>query len=632
MALEYDGTVRIDSRLDPKGFNSGLKSINASVAKLAGIVGVTFAVGSLIKFGQESVRLGTILKDQVRRFKLIFGDLAATTAAKLDQIALTTYFDPEDLQEWATTFYSTFAGMGIAADQAADLSSRLTEMSLDLATFFAKDPTETVGALKNAMLGRMRGLLEYNIKLDEIMVKEKARNLGLWEGVGALSAQARAEATLALLTEKLAYVQGYAAMSTRTWAGQARLLSIMWEDVKEQVGIGLQAALMGLFPIFQVLLDILTRAATAFAQLMQILFGITIQTSAAGAGLSGAADGAEDLADNTAAAGKAAKGALASFDKLNVLQKDEGGKGIGGLGGIGGMNIPKVEWKQSEGLLTPFFNSLKEVWQAFADWLNGDDTGVKRLWNIFKNTLKAVWDNTIVPFFSDLWLKISGWAASTVITIQTKLGEIWGNITSWAANTVSSIQLKFGTFLSWLQTSILDPFKEKWNAALSSVTTAWETTITGMKTFGKTTFNAIIVFVNALTAAIATGVNTIIDALNKIKISIPAWVPVYGGNTWSLNISKVSPPKIPLLATGAVIPPNSQFAAILGDQRSGKNIEAPESLIRQIVREESQGRTGGEIVIRFEGSLAALVRELKPVIDQENSRIGGSLVSGGASL
>ena len=44
--------------------------------------------------------------------------------------------------------------------------------------------------------------------------------------------------------------------------------------------------------------------------------------------------------------------------------------------------------------------------------------------------------------------------------------------------------------------------------------------------------------------------------------------------------------KCKYLATGAVIPPNREFAAILGDQRHGTNIEAPEGLIRQIVREE----------------------------------------------
>lgn len=56
-------------------------------------------------------------------------------------------------------------------------------------------------------------------------------------------------------------------------------------------------------------------------------------------------------------------------------------------------------------------------------------------------------------------------------------------------------------------------------------------------------------------------------------------------------------------ADGAVIPPNREFMAVFGDQRSGTNIEAPESLIRQIVREES-GSNGNS------GRLESLLEEL----------------------
>lgn len=48
----------------------------------------------------------------------------------------------------------------------------------------------------------------------------------------------------------------------------------------------------------------------------------------------------------------------------------------------------------------------------------------------------------------------------------------------------------------------------------------------------------------------------------------------------------------PRLASGAVIPPNREFMAVLGDQRRGMNLEGPEDMFRQIVREES-GMGGG---------------------------------------
>ena len=58
-----------------------------------------------------------------------------------------------------------------------------------------------------------------------------------------------------------------------------------------------------------------------------------------------------------------------------------------------------------------------------------------------------------------------------------------------------------------------------------------------------------------------------------------------------LNLPRIN--TIPYLATGAVIPPRSEFLAVLGDQKQGNNIEAPEGLLRKIIREESGGNQGG---------------------------------------
>lgn len=67
----------------------------------------------------------------------------------------------------------------------------------------------------------------------------------------------------------------------------------------------------------------------------------------------------------------------------------------------------------------------------------------------------------------------------------------------------------------------------------------------------------------------------------------------FGGGGVSAQSSSL---RVPALARGAVIPPNREFMAVLGDQTSGNNIEAPESLIRQIVREETQTSTSNELL------------------------------------
>lgn len=89
----------------------------------------------------------------------------------------------------------------------------------------------------------------------------------------------------------------------------------------------------------------------------------------------------------------------------------------------------------------------------------------------------------------------------------------------------------------------------------------------------------------------------------------------------------------PHLASGAVISPNSEFLAVLGDQRSGTNIETPLATMKQAFMEaiSEMGGVGGEtaVNITFDGSLAQLARILEPKISVESARKGPSLVSGG---
>jgi hypothetical protein len=111
----------------------------------------------------------------------------------------------------------------------------------------------------------------------------------------------------------------------------------------------------------------------------------------------------------------------------------------------------------------------------------------------------------------------------------------------------------------------------------------------GLKRAFKGLVNIILTLAGSVVNALIKGLNWLIGKINTISFTVPDWVPLIGGSSVGFNLPKVSEWKIPQLATGAVIPPNREFLAVLGDQRSGNNIEAPESLIRKIVREEAGG-------------------------------------------
>lgn len=140
-------------------------------------------------------------------------------------------------------------------------------------------------------------------------------------------------------------------------------------------------------------------------------------------------------------------------------------------------------------------------------------------------------------------------------------------------------------------------------------------------------------FVNAINGIIGffeKMINWIVGGLNKISFDVPDWVPGIGGKTFGFNIKEVSFNRLPIpqLATGTVVPPNREFLAMLGDNKTETEVVSPLSTMKQAMIEalrESGG--GGQTTIVFEGELSALARILRPYIENEGRRVGISLVT-----
>ena len=93
-------------------------------------------------------------------------------------------------------------------------------------------------------------------------------------------------------------------------------------------------------------------------------------------------------------------------------------------------------------------------------------------------------------------------------------------------------------------------------------------------------------------SGVESGVNAVIGALNTLHWEIPDWVPGLGGYGFGFDISKVSFGRVPELATGAVIPPNNPFLAVLGEQTQGVNVEAPLATIKDALLQAINERGG----------------------------------------
>lgn len=132
--------------------------------------------------------------------------------------------------------------------------------------------------------------------------------------------------------------------------------------------------------------------------------------------------------------------------------------------------------------------------------------------------------------------------------------------------------------------------------------------------FLKPLLNTMIGGIEKFANGLINGINAGIKALNKLSFDVPDWVPGIGGKKFGFNLKEVSKVSIPKLAQGAVIPPNNEFMAVLGDQSHGTNIEAPLDTIKQAVAEVMSNNGNAEVI--------QLLQQLIAVVESKNLVIG----------
>jgi len=183
--------------------------------------------------------------------------------------------------------------------------------------------------------------------------------------------------------------------------------------------------------------------------------------------------------------------------------------------------------------------------------------------------------------------------------------------------------------VSRYNSSIEDDFNQKWSNSQNTVVQAVQNmssrvadNCSMMASGVESAFSSIPDYISHIMNNAVGKVNTAIGNINRsisgiergFTFSYNVQLP-NGGRRWGdyhLNLPKVN--TVPYLATGAVIPPRSEFLAVLGDQKNGRNLEAPESLIRQIIREETGGKTDGNT---YNVSVSASGRKLLDIILEE---------------
>lgn len=486
--MAADGSVIIDTRMDTSGVQNGVSAIKQSfnglgsaVKKIGLLIGGAFAVGKLVQFGKECVELGSDLTEVQNVVDVTF----TTMSDKVNEFAKNAMTSAGLSETMAKRYVGTFGAMsksfGFSESQAYDMSTALTQLTGDVASFYNISQDLAYIKLKSVFTGETETLKDLGVVMTQSALDQYALANGYGKTTSAMTEQEKVALRLAFVQKQLSAASGDFIRTSDSWANQVRVMQLQLQSLKATVGQGLINIFTPVLKVINVLLGKLATLANAFKSFTELITGkkSSGQTSGSGAGLTGdasgvqdtadaygqaadnagkLADSTEDVADATKDAAKAAKGYLSPLDEINRYSTQDtsstasktpstSGSGSGG----GGTSLPSAVSNVDYGKVAEGETALDKMSKSAEKLAKL----LKKLWKPFQDAWKKEGKNTI----DAAQIALSG-IAKLAKSVGKSLVEVWTNGTG---TTMLTTMLKIAQNVLKTIGNIASGFADAWN-------------------------------------------------------------------------------------------------------------------------------------------------------------------------
>jgi phage-related protein len=483
--MAADGSVIIDTRMDTTGVQNGVSAIKQSfnglgsaVKKIGLLIGGAFAVGKLVQFGKECVELGSDLAEVQNVVDVTF----TTMSDKVNEFAKNAMTSAGLSETMAKRYVGTFGAMsksfGFSEAQAYDMSTALTQLTGDVASFYNISQDLAYIKLKSVFTGETETLKDLGVVMTQSALDQYALANGYGKTTSAMTEQEKVALRFAFVQEQLSAASGDFIRTSDSWANQVRVMQLQLQSLKATVGQGLINIFTPVLKLINILLGKLATLANAFKSFTELITGrkSSGQTSGSGAGLAGtdaiadtadqygqAADNAEKLADATnknatatKKANKETKNYLSSLDEVHKATSTGSNSSStpsssGGSGGAGSSGLPSSVGNVDYGNLAEGETALDKISDSakkLADLL-------KKLWKPFRDAWKKEGKNTI----NAAQTALSG-LAKLAKSVGKSLVEVWTNGTG---TTMLTTMLRIAQNVLKTIGNIASGFADAWN-------------------------------------------------------------------------------------------------------------------------------------------------------------------------
>ena len=457
------------------------EGLGTIVKRIGFLVGSAFAVGKLIQFGKESIELGSDLTEVQNVVDVTF----TTMSDKVNEFAKNAMTSAGLSETMAKRYVGTFGAMsksfGFSESQAYDMSTALTQLTGDVASFYNISQDLAYIKLKSVFTGETETLKDLGVVLTQSALDQYALANGYGKTTSEMTEQEKVALRLAFVQKQLSAASGDFIRTSDSWANQVRVMQLQLQSLKATVGQGLINIFTPILKVINILLGKLATLANAFKSFTELITGkkSSGSTSSSGAGLTGdvsgvqdtadaygqaadnagkLADSTEDVADATKDAAKAAKGYLSPLDEINRYSTQDAsstasktpstsGSGSGG----GGTSLPSAVSNVDYGKMAEGETALDKISKSAEKLAKL----LKKLWKPFQDAWKKEGKNTI----DAAQIALSG-IAKLAKSVGRSLVEVWTNGTG---TTMLTTMLRIAQNVLKTIGDIASGFADAWN-------------------------------------------------------------------------------------------------------------------------------------------------------------------------
>lgn len=572
-----DGKVTIDTSLNTKGFDQGVKGLErglggmkSALLEIGKTVAAVFAAGKLLQFGKECIELGSDVAEVQNVVDVAFGDMAGQVETFANQAITNFGMSTLAAKKTASTYMSMARGMGIAMDSAAEMSLALTGLSGDVASFYNITQEEAAYKLQSVFTGETESLKELGVVMTQTNLQQYAMQHGMNANIQSMTQAEQVALRYAYVTDQLALASGDFIRTQDSWANQTRILSMQWQEFMSVIGQALTTILLPAVKLLNQIVGVLINAANALNAALTAIFGGAQtqiqQTQAAVGGVSsGIGDAVENqdaLTDATKATNKAQQKTLAGFDQLNKMSGPAGASAAGGGGGVSGggsasgvSGLPAVE-TETEGAAGKFLDLMErlraavepfrasfasafasiqngasalsgaffQAWQDIKtlgsplyDWFSGSFTTFLQQFIItFGHTLGGLLDSAGM-IFSDIW------SIAIFPAIQKWITDIGPALTDFFTAALSTFDVLFDAVKSLFDTIWEDAIAPSLQIISDIWSDTWDGILAAWEEHGKPIFDKLKEAISKTADTLKKAWNTIFKPIwNKIMDAVSA--------------------------------------------------------------------------------------------------------------